>query len=283
MPVSPDNPTSAPAPTTKFTPAKLATIFALVVTIGYVIFDSLTSKHIPSVIGKLQDWIAENPEWGVFANALVYAIATVAFVPGSLLTVASGFAFASATNSPGLGTLLGSISVFVGASVGSIAAFLLARYMFRNAVAEYLQAQSGTGFTKYWAAIDRAMGVAGLKVMFLLRLSPLIPFNALNYVAGTTAISLRDYCVSMLGILPGTVLFVYIGATAKSLSDAGDDESSVLKTVFLVCGVALGFVGVFIASYFAKKELDKELGEAAHDDLLQGSVAVNASETVGEV
>ena len=94
-------------------------------------------------------------------------------------------------------------------------------------------------------------------VMFLLRLSPLVPFNVLNYVAGATRISLWDYTKALLGIIPGTVLFVYIGSTAGSLSSAGEGGGT-LKLVFLIVGGLLGFVGVGIVGKKAKDELMKE-------------------------
>ena len=93
--------------------------------------------------------------------------------------------------------------------------------------------------------------------MFLLRLSPLVPFNVLNYVAGATRISLWDYTKALTGIVPGTVLFVYIGSTAGSLSSAGEGGET-LKLVFLVVGGLLGFVGVGIVGKKAKDELAKE-------------------------
>jgi len=95
-------------------------------------------------------------------------VATILFVPGSVLTIGSGFAFARATSSALTGTLLAFLSVFIGATSGSLLAFLLARYLFRDAVVAYLGKQTGEkGFARYWNAIDAAMQSQGLKVRSL--------------------------------------------------------------------------------------------------------------------
>ncbi|GMI39726.1 hypothetical protein TeGR_g3866 [Tetraparma gracilis] len=257
-PAPPPHPTLPDPPPKKCSLAKVVTAVVLVAIVTYVIVDSLTSKNLSHLIEHLITWIEHNPIAGMVVFALVYIAATVLFIPGSLLTIGAGLAFSSATGSALYGTLLGSVSVFFGASAGSILAFVLARYLLRDSVMGYLAKQNESGFKRTWNAVDRAMSTQGLKIMFLLRLSPLIPFNALNYVAGTTGITLRDYCVSMFGILPGTVLFVYIGALSSDIATAGDEDSG-LKTAFLVVGGVAGFVGVAIASWYAKKELNASL------------------------
>jgi len=94
--------------------------------------------------------------------------------------------------------------------------------------------------------------------MSLLRLSPIIPFNALNYISGITAISLRAYVWSLIAILPGTVLYVFLGATAGSLTDSSNSgNNSTVKIVSIVAGVVFGVLGVAAVSYYAKKELNK--------------------------
>jgi len=107
---------------------------------------------------------------------------------------------------------------------------------------------------KLWSSIDTAMNTHGLKIMVLLRLSPIIPFNLLNYLSGTTGISFRDYTLALFGILPGTCLFVYIGATAK---DVGSADGGLTKTIFLIVGAGFGFGAIVMISYYAKAELKK--------------------------
>ena len=93
--------------------------------------------------------------------------------------------------------------------------------------------------------------------MVLLRLSPLIPYNALDYMSGITAIPLWSYTVAMLGMLPGAVSLCFIGASASSLTDNSATENRTLKIVTIVAGVGFAAGGVFVASYYSKRELER--------------------------
>jgi uncharacterized membrane protein YdjX (TVP38/TMEM64 family) len=168
----------------------IATILIGIVT--FVIIDSLTNQHISTGFQEFLTWIESNLVAGVFAFMGVYFIATVCFVPGSLLTLGSGFVFGSAVG-VGYGVVLASLAVFVGAALGSIAAFLLGRYLMRDCVRNKL-------VKKYPVieAVDEALQNNGLKIFFLLRLSPIVPFNAINYIAGVTGISVKDYCFALI-------------------------------------------------------------------------------------
>lgn len=98
----------------------------------------------------------------------------------------------------------------------------------------------------------------GLKIMLLLRLSPLIPFNALDYISGVTSISFRDYALALIGILPGTIMFCMVGATASSFTDTNTSSENLLaRRVSLIGGLLFAVIGVAIASYYSKMELDK--------------------------
>ena len=129
------------------------------------------------------DWVADEPAAGAVLLAGVYVVAAVCFVPASILTLGAGAAFSSALGL-GWGIVVGTIAVWVGAAVGGLVAFALGRFALHRLVNRLLQRW------KLTAALDAALREEGLKLMVLLRLSPLIPFNALNYVlAGTTASS----------------------------------------------------------------------------------------------
>ena len=103
--------------------------------------------------------------------------------------------------------------------------------------------------------------------MLLLRLSPLIPYNALDYISGVTSITIQQYSLALLGILPGTITFCYIGATASSFTDGTNTASNshTLHTVVLLVGVLFAISGVVVASYYSKIELDKILNENRND------------------
>jgi uncharacterized membrane protein YdjX (TVP38/TMEM64 family) len=137
----------------------------------------------------------------------VYAVACVAFVPASLLTLAAGALF---------GVVKGTIFVMLGATIGALGAFLIARYVARDWVAGRVLKDAR------FASIDAAIAEQGRKVVFLLRLSPVIPFNVLNYALGLTRVRVADYVLASAGMLPGTVLYVYSGKLAGVVAGAAD-------------------------------------------------------------
>jgi uncharacterized membrane protein YdjX (TVP38/TMEM64 family) len=148
-------------------------------------------------------WIEGLGVWGPVVFIAGYAIGTVAFVPGALLTLAGGAVF---------GVTEGTAYVFVGETLGGAAAFLLSRRVARRPFERRLAS------SPRFAAIDRAISGEGLKIVFLLRLAPIFPFCFLNYALGLTEIRFRDYMVASVGMLPGTVATVYYGKLAGDVS-----------------------------------------------------------------
>jgi uncharacterized membrane protein YdjX (TVP38/TMEM64 family) len=127
-------------------------------------------------------------------------------------------------------------------------------------------------------AIDRALENNGLKIMVLLRLSPLIPYNALDYISGVTSISLFSYSVALVGLLPGTITFCAIGATASSLAEGTDrSENGSLRVFALVFGLIFAFLGAGVASFYSKIELDMIL-----QDESEGTVPIVAPDSEEE-
>lgn len=202
----------------------------------------------------LKDWIKAMSDWvehlgplGFFVFIGIYAVATVIFVPGSLLTIAAGLVF-------GLG--LGTLVAWLGAVLGSTLAFLIARYLARSKIEEK------TKNNAKFKAIDGAIGKQGWKIIGLLRLSPLIPFNASNYFYGVTAIAFWPYVLaSAAGMLPGTLLYVYLGAAGKAGLGGGGKQHSPLEYTFFGLGLVATIVVTIIVTRIAKKAL-KETGAA---------------------
>lgn len=153
-------------------------------------------RQLAESVPRFAEWVNGLGLWGPVVFMLGYAIATVAFIPGSLLTLSAGAIF---------GIPQGVLFVFIGASVGATAAFFLARTVARRTIEQRLENNAR------FAAIDRAVGREGLKIVTLLRLSPVFPFNLLNYALGLTRVRPRDYMIACLGMLPGSVLYVYTG------------------------------------------------------------------------
>lgn len=132
---------------------------------------------------------------------LIYSIAPVFFVPGWIISIAGGLAF---------GALWGTVLTVVGATIGATMAFFVARYLGRDFVARLLKGK--------FAALDDQAATHGFQVIFFLRLIPLVPFNALDYVAGLSKIGVRDYILAtFLGIIPGTFAYVYLGSALTDI------------------------------------------------------------------
>jgi uncharacterized membrane protein YdjX (TVP38/TMEM64 family) len=174
---------------------------------------------------------------------MLYIVGAVLFVPGSILTIGAGVLF---------GVLRGSILVSIGATIGAIAAFLIGRYFARDWVRGQLE-----GNPKF-AAIDKAVGREGWKIVLLTRLSPVFPFNLLNYGFGLTAVTLRDYALATwIGITPGTVLYVYIGSIGGNLATAGQSHRTPAQWALNLVGLA-ATVGVAVyASRLASRALSE--------------------------
>ncbi len=143
--------------------------------------------------------------WGPVIFVLLYIVAAVLFVPGSALTLGAGALF---------GVGLGSVLVSAGATLGATAAFLVGRYLARDWVGNKIAGNAA------FAAIDRAVAAEGWKIVGLTRLSPAFPFTLLNYAFGLTRVSLRDYVLaSWIGMMPGTVMYVYLGSLARAAGE----------------------------------------------------------------
>lgn len=181
---------------------------------------------------------------GPLVFVLGYAVATVAFVPGSLLTLAGGAIF---------GLAEGTLVVFIGASLGAIAAFLVSRYIARAAIERRL------GAHPRFAALDRAIEHEGRKIVFLLRLSPVFPFVFLNYALGLTRVRLADYALACFGMLPGTLLYVYYGKVVgdvAALAAGAAPERGTAHYVVLGLGLLATLVVTTVVTRIAARALE---------------------------
>ena len=194
--------------------------------------------YLPGFIG----WIDGLGFWGPAVFIAGYAAATVAFVPGAPLTLAAGAIFGLSKGVP---------VVFIGASVGATLAFLVARYAARSWV------ETRLALNGKFAAIDEAVGEHGLKIVALLRLSPIFPFNALNYVLGLTKVRMRDYVIAHIGMLPGTLLYVYYGKLAGDVAAlaGGATQRGAGYWVVLVLGLIATLGVTTIVTRIARRAL----------------------------
>lgn len=185
----------------------------------------------PALLRAALAAIAGLGAWGPALFVVLYVVATVLFLPGSILTLGAGVVF---------GLVRGAVIVSVSATLGATAAFLVGRYLARDWVARKIEGNAR------FRAIDEAVAREGWKIVGLTRLSPVFPFNLLNYAFGLTRVGLRAYVLaSWIGMMPGTLMYVYIGSLAGDLAAVGAGQRArtpaewALYAVGLVATVAV--------------------------------------------
>ncbi|MGE0130604.1 MAG: TVP38/TMEM64 family protein [Blastocatellales bacterium] len=177
---------------------------------------------------------------GPVVFALAYVVLTVLLVPGSALTLGAGAIF---------GLWLGAITVIIGANLGAFCSFLLARTFLREKVARWAEANPK------FAALDRAIEREDFKVVLLTRLSPVFPFTLLNYFLGLTNVRTASYvAANLIGMLPGTFLYVYLGATARDALQ-GASDATVFRQILKYVGLLATIAVVALVTRMAKKAL----------------------------
>ncbi|CAD7702928.1 unnamed protein product [Ostreobium quekettii] len=237
---------------------KLGLLVALVVAILVAFLGFGVHKRLDDFL----EWLQDNKALGFFIFVAVYSLCTVLFVPGLILSLGAGFIFKIP---------LGMLAVWVAATIGQTLAFLVGRYLLRDWVA------ARTRNFKVWQGIEAAVEDEGWKIVGLLRLAPLIPYNALNYALGLTAVKFWHYFIaSSIGILPGTALYVVIGSLAEDLSKITSGEGAIDTNVLIVTVVltiVMVVVVVFLTTFYAKRAINKKLeaqklgdGEAAEGE-----------------
>ncbi len=206
--------------------------------------------------GLLQAIKSVGP-WGPVLLAGAYIVACLLFIPGSVLTLGAGFLF---------GVVGGMIVVSVGSVLGATAAFLVGRTLLRGWIEKWIAANPR------FQAIDRAVAKEGFKIGLLLRLSPVFPFNLLNFALGLTDIRLGQYVLaSWIGMAPGTLMYVYLGSALKSLAEVAAGApgyplgGGTLQTVFFVAGLILTAVATVVITRVAKRALAEAV--ASHHQL----------------
>jgi uncharacterized membrane protein YdjX (TVP38/TMEM64 family) len=187
--------------------------------------------------------LAQLGPWAPILFVLTYIAATVVFIPGSVLSVAAGAIF---------GFWRGAALVFTGGVLGSSLAFALARRFLHAAVERRLARDQRL------AAVSRAVAGRGLLVVLLLRLSPVVPYNVLNYALGLTRVRYRDYLLGSVGMVPGTCVYTYagvvIGDIAAVVSGARPPKGTA-HYAFLVMGLAATVAVSIVLARTARRAL----------------------------
>ncbi|MFC1600804.1 TVP38/TMEM64 family protein [Candidatus Sumerlaeota bacterium] len=222
--------------------SRLKVGLAILAVLGLVV----AGKVLPlgEYAGNFQNWVTGLGLLGPVAVIVLYIIACVLLVPGLILTVVTGAIF---------GVVYGTMIVSVGSTLGAAAAFLTGRHLARGWVTQKIG--SGGRF----ATLDQAIEREGFRIVLLTRLAPVFPFNLLNYAYGLTRVRFSSYFfASWIGMLPGTVLYVYLGTAFGSFAKfaAEGREKTTGETLFLWGGLAVAILVVGYVTRLAKKAFD---------------------------
>jgi len=232
--------------------AAKSAIGRLIMLIAVLIALFLAMKFLPvqQWLGSFNDWVGQMGVAGIFIFIGVYVIATVLLAPGAILTIGAGFAF---------GLSKGFLAVSAGSTLGAALAFLVARFIAREKVEA-----TAKGNEKF-REIDKAIGKQGAKLIFLLRLSPLIPFNLSNYFYGLTGVKFWPYVLaSWIGMMPGTLLYVYIGVAGKAAVSATAGAEAARHSWEYWALTSIGLVATIIVTIWVTKIARDALKEKAH-------------------
>ncbi|MCA1583477.1 MAG: TVP38/TMEM64 family protein [Acidobacteria bacterium] len=205
----------------------------------------------------IKEWTIELAGWargtgalGAAVFLLAYIVSTVLGLPGSILTLAAGFAY---------GPVWGLAIASPASVAGATCAFLLGRTLLHD------WAVRRVGESARIRTIDAAVAREGFKLVLLLRLSPLFPFNVLNYALSLSRVRLSTYVVaSFLGMLPGTAMYVYLGSLAPAAAElsSASEGGGPARTALYAAGLVATIAVVIVGTRAAKRALDPKLSEA---------------------
>ncbi|KAL6532308.1 hypothetical protein OROGR_014278 [Orobanche gracilis] len=236
-------------------------IFLLLMLIGAIGIACFTLP-IEKILKDFLVWIEQDlGPWGPLVLAFAYIPLTVLAVPASILTLGGGYLF---------GLPVGFVADSLGATIGAGAAFLLGRTIGRSYVISKLR-----DYPKF-RAVAIATQRSGFKIVLLLRLVPLLPFNMLNYLLSVTPVPISQYMLaSWLGMMPITFALVYVGTTLKDLSDVthGWHDFSKTRWAFIIIGLVVSVMLLFCVTRVAKAALETALAEnEEYDDNVDGDI-----------
>jgi uncharacterized membrane protein YdjX (TVP38/TMEM64 family) len=228
--------------------SKILHYFTITLVIAFLIIAAKVF-HLQEILQNALIWIKTLGFWAPIAFIFIYNLATILLIPGSVLTLGGGLIF---------GIFQGSIYVFVAATLGATFAFLIGRYLSRAWVLKKIE-----GNVKF-QDIDRAIANSGFKIVFLTRLSPIFPFNLLNYAFGVTQVSIKDYVLGSLGMIPGTVMYVYLGSLAGDIAMLGksvatNPQAEMVQWIIRIVGLVATVAVTLYVTKIAKQALDKEV------------------------
>jgi uncharacterized membrane protein YdjX (TVP38/TMEM64 family) len=197
------------------------------------------SEWIAAVVSHL----ATLGPWGPVLFIGLYIVASVTMAPAFVLTFAAGAVW---------GLWRGSLYVYLGAVFGASTVYFLAGKLLRSRVIGWLDREPRV------AAVRRAVAEQGVWMMFLLRLSPLVPFVQLNYALVLSGVRYRDYLIATVGMWPTIVMYVYYGKVAgdvAALAAGVAPKRGAEYYVLLVVGLVATIVATTMVTRAAKKAM----------------------------
>src|SRR6266568_768093 len=228
--------------------------WVLYIAAGIGIVLAVKYLHVQDWLKSALDWIGKLGPWGPVIFVGLYVVATVLFVPGSVLTLGAGAVF---------GVALGSVFVSISATLGATAAFLVGRYLARDAIARKIEKN------EKFSTIDRAVADEGWKIVLLTRLSPVFPFTLLNYAFGLTRVKLSHYVLaSWIGMMPGTVMYVYLGSLVNI--GAGHRQRTAGELALYGVGLLAAIIVTVFVTRLARKALAKKISSSETGHKPQG-------------
>ncbi|GJP68718.1 hypothetical protein CLOP_g25381 [Closterium sp. NIES-67] len=226
----------------------LKRVFYAVLVMGFIVL-GLLAINVEQLLKNFLLWLKNDVGvWGPVIMALAYIPLNILALPGAILTLGGGYVF---------GLLVGFIADSLGSTAGATAAFLVGKTIGRSYVSaklkEYPQFQP----------VAHAIAKSGFKIVLLLRLVPILPFNVMNYVLSVTPISLSSYVLaSWIGMMPTTFTFVYLGTTIKDISEIGSPGAAGASQWWMLgIGLAVTVVATVLITRVAKDALQKAIEE----------------------
>lgn len=219
-----------------------------VIAVGVMLVLVLAGRQLAPLVPAFANWMDGLGWAGPLLFMLVYAVACLILLPASVFTMIAGAVY---------GVRWGMLFTAVGALVAIAVAFLISRHLARNSVARRLASRPEL------AAIDRAVGLNGFRIVLLLRLSPIFPFSILNYALGLTRVHFRDYLLASIGSIPGTFVFVSAGRLAGDLATVAAGEASPdsrSRMILLGIGLVATVAVLTIVTRLARKALAEATG-----------------------
>jgi uncharacterized membrane protein YdjX (TVP38/TMEM64 family) len=217
----------------------------VVVIIGFVAAVAAGTILLPFNVwfGTLQSWVVQLGPAAFVVFGMVYAIATATISPTAPFSIAAGLLFGVAAGLP---------VAMVSAISAAAAGYYISRRFFRGHIAKIVAKRP------MLSALDHAIAVQGWRVVYLVRLSPLVPFSLQNYMLGVTRVRIVPYLLATVaGILPYTALWVYVGAQGQTSLAAAGPAALVLPGIGVICSLLV----VALVSWSARRALLKVVAE----------------------